>query len=681
PNWFSIRPTNASFHSAVSVAPVNSNIIWVGHSNVGANGGDVYVTTNGTAATPAWTRVDNQSPNLPNRWVSSIAIDPSNNNRVYVSFMGYNSDNVWRTTDGGSNWTQITGTGLTALPAAPVSSIALHPTNAGWLYVATDVGVFASADDGLNWSTSNDGPANVTVDQLFYKNNNTLVAATHGRGIYEFTPPQVSFAGLSSGGTQFGFGTAGASLSAFGRFVSFIAVGNPSHVYVRDRQNNTTTHVSVDSSGTPANATSSTNTISADGQVVAFFSVASNLVANDNNAAADIFVRDIQTGTTTRISVASDGTEGNGDVPTGPAMTPDARYVVFCSSASNLVPNDNNGNQDMFVHDRNTGTTTRVSVSSSGTEGNGSSCEGSISADGRYVAFTSNASNLVANDNSGDFDCFVRDRQTGTTVRVSVTSAGGEVTGFNVRPKLSNDGRYVLFASGSDFLSGGDTNLQTDLYLHDRDTDVDGVFDEAGAIATKRISVASDGSEGDGSSGPFGVYTMSSDNRFVVFASDATNLVPNDTNGRTDAFLHDRDADRDGIFDEAGAISTTRVSVDQNGLQANFGNFPSFFGNSNQPVISCSGGIIAFTSSSWSLVPNDTNVEKVDVFVRDRLFGTGDVNLDGAVNGADQQSFMAVLFGVNTNVGSIAEADLNRDGKVDLTDSSILINRLLGRCP
>ncbi|MEE8386124.1 MAG: hypothetical protein V3S01_09420, partial [Dehalococcoidia bacterium] len=126
PNWFSIRATLASFHSAVTIAPGNSNIIWVGHSNVGANGGDVYLTTNGTAGTPTWTRVDNNTPNLPNRWVSSVAIDPSNNNRVYVTFMGYNADNVWQTTDGGSTWTQITGTGPTALPSAPVSSIVLH---------------------------------------------------------------------------------------------------------------------------------------------------------------------------------------------------------------------------------------------------------------------------------------------------------------------------------------------------------------------------------------------------------------------------------------------------------------------------------------------------------------------------------------------------------------------------
>ncbi|MCG8405248.1 MAG: dockerin type I domain-containing protein [Phycisphaerales bacterium] len=680
PNWFSIRSTLASFHSAIAIAQGNSNIIWVGHSNVGANGGDVYMTTNGTAATPTWTRVDNMSPNLPNRWVSSIAIDPSDTNRVYVTFMGYNSDNVWRTTDGGSTWTQITGSGPTALPSAPVSSIALHPTNAGWLYVGTDVGVFASIDDGASWSTSNDGPANVTVDQLFFKDSRTLVAATHGRGIYQFTPPQLSIAGLDSGGQQFGFGSFAPSVSAYGRYVSFFDLFQ---VYVRDRQNNTTTMVSVESGGTPGNGTSSASAISANGQIVAFFSIASNLVPNDNNGAADIFVRDLQAGTTTRVSVASDGTEANAGVDSAPAISPNGRYVAFCSSSNNLIGagNDNNGTQDVFVHDRKTGTTTRVSVSSSGTEGNGGSCDGSFSGDGRYVAFSSNASNLVAGDTSGDFDCFVHDRQTGTTTRVSVTSSGAEVSGFNVRPKLSSDGRFVLFETNADFLSGGDTMGFLDVYAHDRDTDVDGIFDEPGQISTTRITVASDGTQGDGSSGMFGWFAMSSDSRYVTFASDATNLVADDTNNRTDVFLIDRDVDRDGTFDEPGAISTTRVSVDANGLQGNFGNFPVQFGESNSPAMSCNGGLIAFRSTSWSLIAPDNNVEKADVFVFDRLFGNGDVNLDGSVDGQDQQAFLNVLLGNDTTVAKIAEADLNRDGKVDLADSSILTNRLLGNCP
>lgn len=166
--------------STMNVAPGNSDIIWVGH-----NRGDLYRTSNGTQDQPTWVRVDGNEPLLPKRWVSSIAISPFDASRVYVTFMGYEPDNVWRTTDAGATWTRITGSGSGTLPNAPVSWIVHHRTHPGWLYVATDVGIFASEDDGATWSTSNDGPANVTVDQLFWKDDCTLMAVAHGRGIYK----------------------------------------------------------------------------------------------------------------------------------------------------------------------------------------------------------------------------------------------------------------------------------------------------------------------------------------------------------------------------------------------------------------------------------------------------------------------------------------------------------------
>ncbi|MCG3130821.1 MAG: hypothetical protein FLDDKLPJ_01594 [Phycisphaerae bacterium] len=164
--------------STFAVAPGNSDIVWVAH-----NRGDVYMTTNGTSGSPTWIRVDENGP-LPVRWINSIAISPLDSNRVYVSLMGYEPDNVWRTTDAGQTWEPVVGTGERALPAAPVSWILHHRTKAGWLYAGTDVGIFASEDDGATWSTTNDGPAAVTLDQLFWKDDCTLVAVTHGRGIY-----------------------------------------------------------------------------------------------------------------------------------------------------------------------------------------------------------------------------------------------------------------------------------------------------------------------------------------------------------------------------------------------------------------------------------------------------------------------------------------------------------------
>lgn len=186
PHWFIIKPSISSNVSAIAIAAGNSDLVWVGHNN-----GNVYKTTNGTDANPTWTRVDTNTPNLPNRTCKRIAIDPSNHDRVYVGFSGYEADNLWKTTDGGTNWTKITGPGQPGdpqtLPRAPVDTVVLHPALLGWLYVGTDIGVFASTDYGETWSSSNDGPANVAVDELVFKGSNTLIAITHGRGMFSAT--------------------------------------------------------------------------------------------------------------------------------------------------------------------------------------------------------------------------------------------------------------------------------------------------------------------------------------------------------------------------------------------------------------------------------------------------------------------------------------------------------------
>ncbi|MCU7812705.1 MAG: hypothetical protein KZQ77_15970, partial [Candidatus Thiodiazotropha sp. (ex Notomyrtea botanica)] len=182
-----------------------------------------------------------------------------------------------------------------------------------------------------------------------------------------------------------------------------------------------TTRVSVASSGAEANNESLNSDISEDGRFVSFESLASNLVANDNNATNDIFVHDRQTGQTQRVSVDSAGVESNG-YSTFAAISDDGRYVAFDSAATNLVANDTNSTRDIFVHDRSTGETTRVSIDSAGNEGDSLSITPAISATGRYVAFTSYASNLIAGDTNGLVDIFVHDRDTGETSRVSVAS-------------------------------------------------------------------------------------------------------------------------------------------------------------------------------------------------------------------------------------------------------------------
>jgi Tol biopolymer transport system component len=321
------------------------------------------------------------------------------------------------------------------------------------------------------------------------------------------------------------------SISADGRYVAFNSVaGNlvtgdsnaANDVFVRDRQAGVITRVSVDSIGVEGNGVSREPSISSDGRYVAFYSAASNLVANDSNAANDVFVRDRQTGETTRVSVDSSGVEGNG-VSLNASISADGRYVAFDSAASNLVSGDTNGKTDVFVHDHQTGETTRVSVDSSGVQGNGGSYTPSISADGRYVAFYSDSSNLITGDTNAKGDVFVHDRQTGTTTMVSVDSSGVQGNGNSEYPSISADGRYVAFRADSSNLVTNDTNAISDIFVHDCQSG-----------ATIRASVDSSGVQGNGYSD---VPSISADGRYVAFASEASNLVSNDTNSTTDVFV------------------------------------------------------------------------------------------------------------------------------------------------
>ncbi|HTQ11057.1 MAG TPA: dockerin type I domain-containing protein, partial [Fimbriimonadaceae bacterium] len=180
PNWTSIKDYIAAGQpiSAIAVAPGNSNVIWVAY-----NDGEVGMTTNGTAATPTWTTIDDDGATnpLPDRYATSILIDPANSNVVYITFGGFSSDNVWKTTDGGATWNSISGN----LPQAPVHAIARKPSDPNTLYVGTEVGLFSTSNGGATWTSSSDMVANCPVDDLRYMNNSsTLIAGTHGRGVW-----------------------------------------------------------------------------------------------------------------------------------------------------------------------------------------------------------------------------------------------------------------------------------------------------------------------------------------------------------------------------------------------------------------------------------------------------------------------------------------------------------------
>jgi Tol biopolymer transport system component len=329
--------------------------------------------------------------------------------------------------------------------------------------------------------------------------------------------------------------------------------------------------------------------LSADGRYVAFVGAFNNY--------QNVFVKDRQTGAIQLVSIASDGTPGDNHSHS-PSLSADGRYVAFQSWSSNLVPGDTHNSVDVFVKDLQTGAIERVSTASDGTEGNNDSVFPTLSADGRYVVFESRASNLVSGDTNAASDVFVKDRQTGAIQRVSTASDGTEGNSFSSFSSLSADGRYAAFWSNASNLVSGDTNAASDVFVKDRQT---------GAI--QRVSTASDGTEGNGNSGLYTRLSLSADGRYVAFVSEASNLVPGDTNADpdnpnagTDVFVKDR---------LTGAIE--RVSTASDGTQANYGG--------GSPSLSADGRYVAFDSYADNLVPGDTNFAS-DVFLKDRLTGT-----------------------------------------------------------
>lgn len=239
-------------------------------------------------------------------------------------------------------------------------------------------------------------------------------------------------------------------------------------VYVRDRVTSTTQLVNVSSSGQEVGLSSATDPeIADDGQHVVF-TCGWALDPIDTNGLEDIYIRDIQLGATELVSLTSTGGLGLQGHASDPSVSADGLFVAFQSSATNLVPGDTNGKIDVFVRDRVQGTTTRTSVSSSGAEANGDCFEAAISASGTVVAFRSLADNLVVGDTNGVSDVFVRDLAAGTTTRVSVSSDGVQGNGLSYQPSLSADGRWVAFSSVATNLTSGDINGVTDIFVHDR---------------------------------------------------------------------------------------------------------------------------------------------------------------------------------------------------------------------
>jgi Tol biopolymer transport system component len=353
-----------------------------------------------------------------------------------------------------------------------------------------------------------------------------------------------------------------ATLSADGHFIVFdslapnLVTGDTNDyqdVFVRDRTTGVTTRI------TNGRGTSYAGAISADGRFVAFDSYASSLVPGDTNQSRDVFVYDQQTDTTTRITDGNDGSYVAG-------ISADGRFVVLHSYADNLVPNDVNGYRDVFLYDRDTQTTNKI------TAGNGASLAPAISADGAWISFYSGASNLVPGDRNRARDVFLYNRETGVTTRVT----DGNGASYSSGAALSGDGRYFTFYSLASDLVSGDTNERTDVFLYDR---------VVGGL--KRIT------NGNNHSGD---PAFSAGGQRLVFDSFASNLSPGDGNGQADVFLYDlAEGSIKRLTGGAGASYNASVSGD--------------------------GTLVAFTSVAADLTiggPPDTN-NMDDIFVWKRL--------------------------------------------------------------
>ncbi|MBL8755442.1 MAG: calcium-binding protein [Planctomycetes bacterium] len=408
-------------------------------------------------------------------------------------------------------------------------------------------------------------------------------------------------------------------------------------------QAQTTVRVSVSSAGVQGSLGSSSPSLSATGRFVAFRSASTNLVAGDTNGLNDIFVHDRQTGTTERVSVDSAGVQGNGFCGLCD-ISADGRYVVFESYASNLVAGDTNNTMDVFCRDRQTGTTTRVGIGASGQQSAVGASRPSVSADGRFVAFQSDDNNLVPGDVCVGKDVFLRDRVAGTTLLVSASNQTGQTFNSRQSPRVSDDGSTVVFDSVADDLVTSDLNGWNDVFVWTRLT---GTL-EIASVATNgaqgdrgslEASVSADGrfvvftssasnfGAGTGPGNGFGLDvfvrdrvlgltecismsstgvaatgsaytgTITDDGRYVAFWSDSAVLVANDTNNVGDCFLRDR-----------LTATTTRVSLSSSGLQAR--------SNSSEPSVAASGNQIAFGSAATNIVIPDGNGTG-DALVRD----------------------------------------------------------------
>ncbi len=498
-------------------------------------------------------------------------------------------------------------------PGAPVRPLIADIPNQQIIVGAPYVGptpVLSQGTTPITWSLEL-GPADMTIDARTgvvrwaapIVSGQTILIAASGPGGFDTEgwtltvspaaiPQQVFRVSLSSDGGPPNRSSNEAYVSEDGRFAAFSSESTNivpedddeiADIYLHDRTSGATRLLTF----TPVGQTprpSRNPVISGNSAIVAFTSFDTSLVPGDLANHADIFIYNIATQQITRATVGLGGAEANGSSDDAD-LSADGNIVVFDSAASNLVENDTNGTVDVFLQIRSTGRIRRISVSSTGEQANGESVKPAISPDGRVVAFMSRATNLIADDTNDVGDVFIHDTVTGETTRIPPVTLDGEPPNDESQSVdiSGTNGRYLVFTSGATNLVPGDDDTADDIFWFDRET---------GELRRVTVNAA-----GVGANGPSGVAQVSADGRFVVFQSSADNLVAGDTNSRFDVFVKDM---------QTGTVRL--MSANDSGVIGN--------GQSLRPMITANGRFVAFESKATNLSLDDSN-DLSDVFIRD----------------------------------------------------------------
>jgi Tol biopolymer transport system component len=488
--------------------------------------------------------------------------------------------------------------------------------------------------------TFSPGGRSISADgrySVFYSDAANLVAGdTNGRTdifLYDAVTQTTTLISKDASSGPSNGNSIAPSISADGRYVVYysqasdLAAGDTNgatDIFVYDRVSQTTTLVSKDTAAGPSDGASFNPSISGDGRYIVYFSYATDLVAGDTNGTADIFLYDTVSQTTTLISKDTASGPSNAD-SSNASISADGRYVVYESSASDLVAGDTNVTRDIFLYDTVTQTTALVSKDASGNPSNGISYSPSISADGRYIVYQSLGSNLVAGDTNSNFDIFLYDTVSQTTTLISKDASSGPSNDANLAPSISGDGRYVVWTSYASDLVAGDTNFLEDIFVHDTQTGT-----------TALVSVDTGAGPANGSSG---APSISGDGSKIFFRSSSTDLVTNDTNGNvSDVFL----ADNPLFAATVPTVNQDTLTGDANDNTVTFDNTTLTNGDSydglggTDTVMLAGGGVFDFTNTTF------TSVE--------------DIETDGSNTVFDFSGFGATEVGRESIAGLISSA-------------------------